>query len=192
MPLKRQKMERLAEIKKFLKEKSSNKAKESWRKFIPTSEKFYGVYISEINKIVSKYKSGGFGLVEKLWKSGYLEERILAAKILGKISKQNPDLTLKLINKFVDDILDWAVCDTLATQAIRPIAKIKQTELFELSRRLIKSKNLWKRRFGIVLLINFKKNGALKKELEAIIKCIENDKEYYVKKGANWIKRSLK
>lgn len=145
----------LTQIRTFLKEKSDSKAKESWRKFVPTSEKVHGVYLAEINKIVSKYKSGGFELVEKLWRGGYLEERILAAKILGAISKQNPELTLKLVNRYVSDIIDWAVCDTLATQGIRPIAKVKQKEILGQSKKWVKSKNPWQRRFGIVLLINF-------------------------------------
>jgi len=88
--------------------------------------------------------------------------------------------------------VDWAVCDTLATQGIRSITEIKQKEIFELSRKLMKSTNPWKRRFEIVLLINFKKEKSLRKEIEAIIKQVENDKEYYVKKAIDWIKRSLK
>lgn len=184
-------MEQLTEIRKFLKEKSSGKAKESWRKFVPASEKVHGVYLYKINKIVSKYKSGGFKLVEKLWDSGYLEERILAAKILGKICKQNPELTLEFLSKFANDITDWAVCDTLATQGIKALTDIKQKEIFELSKRFVKSKNAWKRRFGIVLLINFAKNKSLKKEIKGIVKNTESDKEYYVKKAMNWIEREL-
>jgi 3-methyladenine DNA glycosylase AlkD len=185
-------MQQLTEIRKFLKGKSNNKAKESWRKFVPTSEKVYGVYLSEVNKIVSKYTSGGFELVESLWKSGYLEERLLAAKILGKICKKDPERALNLVKKFVNDIVDWAVCDTLATQGIRPIRKTKQQEIFELSKKLVKSKNLWKKRFGVVLLINFKKEKPLRKKIKEILNQVEGDKEYYVKKAIEWIKRSLK
>ena len=130
-------MKELTEIREFLKEKSNNKAKESWRKFVPTSEKVYGVYLAEINKIVLEYKSGGFELVKELWKNGYLEERILATKILGKVCKKDPDLTLILIKEFVNDIVDWAVCDTLATQGVRPISKIKQKEIFALDRKSV-------------------------------------------------------
>jgi hypothetical protein len=43
-------MKELIEIRKFLKEKS----KESWRKFVPFSEKVYEVYLTEINKIIDK------------------------------------------------------------------------------------------------------------------------------------------
>lgn len=179
------------EIRNFLKERSDKKAKESWRRFVPTSEKVHGVYVSELNKIVTKCKPGGFSLVEDLWKSRYLEERILAAKLLGKICKQDPDLTLKLITRLVEDIADWAVCDTLATQGIRQIAEIRQKELFKLSQKLIRSENIWKRRFGIVLLTNFKNKG-LRKEIKDIIKQLETDKEHYIKKALDWIKKDLR
>lgn len=182
-------MKQLTEIRRFLKQKSNDKARESWRKFVPSSEKVHGVYLSEINKIVGKYKSGGFEVVKELWKTGYLEERILASKILGKICKKDPELSLRLINKFVDDIADWAVCDTLATQGVRAIAKIKQKEIFVLSKKLIKSKNLWKRRFAIVLLINFKKEKSLRKQVLSIIRKVENHKEPYVKKAVEWVNR---
>jgi 3-methyladenine DNA glycosylase AlkD len=46
-----------------------------------------------------------------------LEEKFLAAKILGRISRKDPELTLALVDKFVDSITNWAVCDTLATQS---------------------------------------------------------------------------
>ncbi len=185
-------MKELIEIRKYLKEKSSSKARESFQRFVSKSEKCYGVYLAEINKLVPKYASCGFKLVEKLWKSYYIEEKILAAKILGKICKKDPNKTLKLIESFLNDISNWAVCDTLATQGIRAIAKIKKKEIFELSKKLIKSKNPWKRRFAIVLLLNFKKDISSRKEIEKILKQAENDEEYYVKKAIDWIKRSFK
>ncbi len=122
-----------------------------------------------------------------------MEEKILAAKILGKICKKNPKLTLNLINEFTHNIENWAVCDTLATQAVRPIAKIKQKEILKLSKKLIKSKNPWERRFAIILLINFKKEKSLKKEIESIIKEAEDngERDYYVKKALLWVKQVL-
>ncbi len=58
-------MKELIEIRELLKDKSNNKAKDSWRKFVPSSKKIYGVYLSEVNKLVSEYKSGGFELVKE-------------------------------------------------------------------------------------------------------------------------------
>jgi len=179
----------LSEIQKVLKEKSNEKVKASFQKFIPSSQKVYGVKVPELNKLAIKYKSGGFEIVKELWKSGFFEEKLLASKILGKICKKNPEKTLQFLKVFSKDICDWAVCDTLATQGIRGIAKTKQKEIFEISKKLIQSKNFWERRFAIVLLINFTKNKNLRKEINEVIKNVENDEEYYIKKAVEWVKR---
>ncbi len=179
------------EIQKILKINSNEKVKASIKKFIPTAERVYGVKSSVLNNLVRKIKSQDFKLVEELWKSGIFEERLLATKILGKICKKDPERTLEIIKKFSKEISDWAVCDTLATQGIRRIIKTKQEEIFKISKELIKSKNLWERRFGIVLLINFTKDEVLKGEIKELIKTVENDKEFYVKKAVVWIKRKM-
>ena len=133
-----------------------------------------------------------FDLVEKLWQSGTFEERLLAAKILGKFSNKNPERTLELIKRFSKDISDWAVCDTLATQGIRKIAKAKQKEIFALSKKYISSKNLWQRRFAAVLLIELNRSGFDKKEIKKLAEKIKDDKEPYIKKAIIWLDKELK
>jgi len=182
----------VAGIRKILKNRSSRKVRESAKKFIPTIEKQYGVKTLVLNEIVKEIKEPDFDLVEKLWKSKYFEEKLLASKILGKICKKNPGKTLRLIKKFSKDISDWAVCDTLASQGIRKIVIIKQKEIFEISKKLIKSKNLWQRRFALVLLINFTKDKNSKREIGEILKKVKNDKEHYVQKAIVWLKNELK
>jgi len=182
----------LAEIRKILKNKSSRKVRESTKKFVPTIEKQYGAKALVLNEIVKKIKEPDFDLVERLWKSEYFEEKLLASKILGKICKKNPEKTLKLIKKLSKDISDWAVCDTLACHGIRKIVIIKQKEIFEISEELIKSKNLWQRRFALVLLVNFTKDKNLKKEIEKNLKKVKDDKEHYVQKAIIWLKNELK
>lgn len=182
----------LEEIRRILKNKSSRKVRESAKKFVPTIKKQYGAKALVLNEIVKKIKEPDFDLVERLWKSEYFEEKLLASKILGKICKKNPEKTLKLIKKFSKDISDWAVCDTLACYGIRKIVIIKQKEIFEISKELIKSKNLWQRRFALVLLVNFTKDKNLKKEIEKILKKVKDDKEHYVKKAIIWLKNELK
>lgn len=181
----------LLEIQKILREKSNEKVKASFQKFIPSSQKVYGVKVPELNALSIKYKNGGFELIEELWKSGTFEEKLLSTKILGRVCKKDPERALLFIERFSKEISDWAVCDTLATQGIRGITKIKQREIFEFSKKLIRSKNPWERRFAVVLLINFTKNKNLKKEINRIISKVENDKEYYVKKAVEWIKKKL-
>lgn len=182
---------RLSDIKKTLKNKSSAKARASAKKFVPTIQKFYGARAAVLNEIMRKIKEPDFELCEKLWQSGFFEERLLAAKILGKICPTDPKKTLRLIQKFSRDIEDWCVCDTLAMQGIRRIAAAEQKEIFKISRRLVKSKNLWQRRFALVLLINYYKDKKLEKQIRRIMKQVENDEAYYVKKAIVWLKAEL-
>jgi hypothetical protein len=57
---------------------------------VSSAKKVYGVKIPILNEIVRKIKKPNFNLVEKLWKDRAFEEKLLAAKILEKISKKNP------------------------------------------------------------------------------------------------------
>jgi len=70
------------------------------------------------------------------------EEQLLAVKILGNFANKDPERTIKLVEKFSKNISDWAICDALAIQGIRKIAKDKQKEIFTLSKKYISSKNL--------------------------------------------------
>lgn len=182
----------LSEIRKILRSKSGKKTKAAWQKSTPTAKKMYGVMVPVLNEIAKKIKVADFGLVEKLWRSGVLEERTLAAKILGKICKKDLAKTLGLIEKFSRDILDWPSCDTLATQGIRKIAKIKQKDIFGLAQKYISSKNFWQRRFAIVLLVELSRHGFNKKKIEKLAKKVEGDKEHYVKRAIVWLKSELK
>ena len=181
----------LRDIQKILTRKSDPKAIESFQKFIPSSQNVYGVKVPILNELAKRYKSGGFDLVEKLWKSGAFEEKLLAAKILGKVCKKDPKKTIELIQQFSSDISDWAVCDTLGTQGVRGIAKIKQNEIFNLAKKFVKSEYMWQRRMGVVLLINYSKENNLRDEIRKIIKPLEKDNEHYIKKAMIWIEKGL-
>ena len=182
-------MKELTEIRKILKEHAGESR--TTLKFIPTAGKYYGIKVPLLNKLARKYSYAGFELVERLWESKILEEQLLAAKILGRICKQNPEKTLKLLKKFVKSIDNWATCDTLATQSIRKIIQIKKEEIFKLSETLIKSKNPWQRRFALVLLTNLAKEKDNRQRILEILKQVEKDKNYYVKKAVLWVKRSI-
>jgi 3-methyladenine DNA glycosylase AlkD len=145
-----------------------------------------------LNVLAKKYKEGGFDLVKELWNSGAFEEKLLAAKMLNVICKKDPELSLKLVSSFSKDISNWAVCDTVGMQALKPVAKKIQKEIFGLSVKLIKSKNLWERRLSLVIIEVYTKDKTLQPEIMKRVKALENDDEYYVKKAVDWIKRNFK
>jgi 3-methyladenine DNA glycosylase AlkD len=182
----------LSSITQTLVAKSDAKAKAAFQKFIPTSQNVYGVRVPLLNELARKHKEGGFQLVQALWKSGAFEERLLAAKILGRICKQDPKLALKLTKRFASEITDWAVCDTLGMQGVKGIASQETATIFGLSKSLIKSNNFWERRLAIVLLTHFAKDRSLRQAIEAIVNQVRQDKEHYVTKAVQWIERDLR
>ena len=182
----------LKEIQEQLKLKSTSEGKLATQKFVPNSQKVYGTRMPVINELAKLYKGGGFDLVRALWSSGAYEERVLAAKLLNKICKKDPDQALELVEKFSKDISDWAVCDTIGMQALKPIAVTKEKKIFTLSHRLSSSKNLWQRRLSLVLVEVYTKNIKLHSAINALLKKQQTDEEYYVVKAVEWISRNLK
>jgi len=181
----------LRQVQDELKEHSTPEAKGAALKFVPNAEKVYGIRTPVLNIMAKKYKAGGFDLVKELWDSGAFEERLLAAKLLNVICKKDPSLSLKLVGSFSKDISNWAVCDTIGMQSLKPVAKKIQKEIFDLSARLVKSKNLWERRLSLVIIEVFTKDNSLQSEIMRRVKLLENDEEYYVKKAVVWIKTNF-
>lgn len=182
----------LKQIQEELRAKATSEAKAAAMKFVPGAVKVYGVRNPVLNEMAKKYKEGGFELVKELWTAGAFEERLLAAKMLRLICKKDPALSIGMVADFSKDISDWAVCDTLGMQSLKPIAGLKQEEIFDLSKKLLRSESFWERRLSLVLLEVYTKDQSLQPEIMKRVKLLENDKEYYVKKAVVWIKTNFK
>ena len=182
----------LVEIQKILKAEGTSEAKAFFQKAVPTPLHIYGVKAPLIDGLVKKYKGEGFDLVEDLWKAGSLEERIMAAKVLGAICKRDPDRTLVFLEKFTPELEDWAVCDGLGVGGMRGISKIKENEIWELALKYQKSKHIWTRRMGIILMLHYAKDIKYRRRIEQRISALSDDKEHYIKKAIVWMNRVLK
>ena len=182
----------LKQIQQELKVNSTPEAKAAALKFVPNAEKVYGIRTPVLNMMAKKYKEYGFDLVKELWRSGAFEEKLLAAKLLNVICKKDPELSLKLVTGFTKDISDWAVCDAIGMQSLKPVSKKIQKEIFALSARLLKSKSLWERRLSLVIIEVYTKDKSLQPEIMRRVNILEDDEEYYVRKAVDWIKRNFK
>ena len=184
--------ERVSSIKQALATNSNEKAKGAVRKFIPTSQRVYGVRLPLLNQMAKEHREGGFELAEALWKSGAFEEKLLAAKLLGSSCKKDPDRALTLAKTFAAQISDWAVCDTLGMQGVKGIASEKQIQLLAWSNKLVKSRNPWERRLSLVLLTHFVKDKSSRTQIEKTLARLGGDKEHYVKKAVEWLQKDLR
>lgn len=182
----------LKAIQKVLKENASPEGKAAHEKFVPGLQMAYGTRAPVVNGLVKQLKDADFNLVEELWKCRHIEEKILAAKLLGRIAKKNPGKTLSLIKKFSGDVTDWAVCDTLAMQAPKKLNKTHSKEIFQIANSYIISKNLWQRRLAVVLVEWYTRDKSYHPAIRQLLKKVENDNEYYVKKAVIWINRNFR
>jgi 3-methyladenine DNA glycosylase AlkD len=178
-------------IQKLLKENSTPEALAANKKFVPGSTRSYGVRNPLLNELSVQFKTGGFELIKILWDAGAYEEKIIAAKILQKIAKKNPERSLQLIAYFAPGIDNWAVCDTVGMQSLQTIVKTHQKEIFDLAKKYNRSANLWERRLSLVLVEWYTRDKALHDEIKKLVKPLENDSEYYVKKAVVWINKNF-
>lgn len=181
----------IREIWQKLKTAATPEGKAATRKFVPDAEGVYGVRMPFLNELAREYRKGGFELVETLWEAGAYEERILAAKLLGKLCKKDPQKALALVTRFSSGISNWAVCDALGMQALKPAAPLIREEIFQLAEKLVGSDNSWERRYSLVLVEVFTKDPTAHSRIMKLVRTLEKDEAYYVKKAVEWIKRNL-
>lgn len=178
-------------IQKILKAKANKENAGFFQKMVPGKQKVYGIKVPELNLIVQQYKSFSFGLAKELWTSGALEEKIIAIKIMEKTGKKDPVELLKLFKEFSKTIDNWAVCDGLGMQFLRGIVKTHAKEIFALAAKYNHSKNPWQRRLSLVMVEWYTRHKEHAAEIKKLVKNLEGDDEYYVKKAIVWINRNL-
>jgi 3-methyladenine DNA glycosylase AlkD len=182
----------LKAIQKILIENSTPEAKAAHQKFVPGGkEKIYGVRNPVLNKLARQFKAGGFELVKQTWKAGSLEEKLLAIKMLGMIAKKDPERSLELTQLFAKNIGNWAVCDAIGMQGLKPILKTHQKEIFALAKKYNHSPDFWQRRLSLVLVEWYTRVKELHPEIKKLVKALENDEEYYVRKAVVWINKNF-
>lgn len=181
----------LQAIQKLLTAHSDKAAVEANNKFIPGEKRVYGVRNPVINDLTKQFKEGGFALIKELWQAGAYEERLMAVKMIGYVAKKEPAKALQCVQDFASELDNWAICDTLGTQSLKPIVKTHQEQIFALAKKYNLSEDLWQRRLSLVLVEYYTRDKKLIPEINKLVKALEGDKEYYVKKAVIWIKKNI-
>ena len=123
---------------------------------------FLGIRVPVTREVARKFRELPFGLVLKLVKSKYHEERQLALFMLVALFKKGDDQEKKNIYEayldHTDTINNWDLVDGSAHQIVGGY-------LFERDRKplykLVKSKSLWERRISIIATYHFIKKMIL-------------------------------
>ena len=184
--------QQLKEIQKTLSAKADKNNIAFFLKMVPGKQKIYGVKTPELNLLAQQYKDYSFDLANELWASGALEEKIIAIKIMEKKGKTDPGKLLALFKRFSKQIDNWAVCDGLGMQFLSSIRKTHAKEIFLLADQYNHSKNSWQRRLSLIMVEWYTRIGEHHDEIKKLVKNLEKDDEYYVKKAVVWINKNFR
>jgi 3-methyladenine DNA glycosylase AlkD len=184
--------QQLKEIQRTLASQADKENRKFFEKMVPGQQKIYGVKTPALNLLAQQFKAYSFDLSKELWTSGALEEKIIAIKIMEKMGKKDPLQLLQLFKQFSKKIDNWAVCDGLGMQFLRGIVKTHSNDIFELATRLSDSRNFWQRRLSLVMVEWYTRDKEYHERIKKLVKSLEGDDEYYVKKAVIWINRNFK
>jgi 3-methyladenine DNA glycosylase AlkD len=182
-------------IRKELIQSANGKAKLSAERYFIGGIKLYGVITPEVNRISKSYfkniedksKSNIFSLCEELWKSGFVEESIVACHWAYNIYKEYIPVDFKVFDKWVKNYLNnWASCDTLCNHAVGTFVEMFPEYLTSL-KEWAKSENRWVKRASSVSLIIPARRGKFLKDIFDIADILHSDKDDMVQKGYGWM-----
>jgi 3-methyladenine DNA glycosylase AlkD len=137
------------------------------RRFIPGMAESHGVPLPALRIIAAELvKWGGgrlpqaFALVERLWRNGSRDERVIAAKMLERMGKREWAKTLELAASFVKDIRNWEECDQLACFGLRYVVQRHPKAVLPRCEAWVQEEGKWARRFGAAVLTSLPKDKA--------------------------------
>jgi 3-methyladenine DNA glycosylase AlkD len=157
--------------------------------------KVHGVRMGEVGKISRLWfqqikgmpKRDIFALCEEFWKTGYLEEAVIACNWAESLHKQYEPADFKIFEHWVHDYLtNWADCDTLCNHTIGTFVMMYPEYVAEL-KKWAKSSNRWVRRAAAVTLIIPARKGLFLNDILEIADTLLLDKDDMVRKGYGWM-----
>ena len=148
----------------------------------------------ELGKKLKKSPDDAFDILYSLWERESREERLITSHVLHKLVDVSPRRVEAFVWKEMGGIGNWEVCDALATKALGPLMVWKTNEMLKKIKKLIKDKDRWVRRLGILSLLSLAHQGAGFKRVEPVLKMLDpvmEDPEGDVKKAAAWVIRDF-
>ena len=166
---------------KQLQRLSNKQIFEDVKKYIKSSHTFYETRVPEL-KVLAKRLHEEYDLKKfyrvfnKLWNSGYHEEKSLAIHTL-QLYKDNFDLeTWKFLKQKLKDIKSWDKLDSVSINITGEIL-IKNRSLEKDIFAMTNSKNIWLKRMGIMSTIPLIKINDTEFPLKIIKNCLYSKEE---------------
>lgn len=152
------------------------------KKLIPdTKKEIIGVRAPLIKKIIKE--NNDFTLISNFFQEKHVfhEEFLLHGLLIATIKDVNQ--ALSLLSEFVNQIDNWAVCDS--TVSALKIFKKYPKQALDFAKKSILSPNPYVVRFGVVILLDYFLDDNFSNEIITLVKNISSE-HYYVNMAIAW------
>ena len=140
-----------------------------------------------LRSLVGYPKQDLLELCEELWKSGYLEDAIMACVWSESLHKKFEPADFAVFERWLSDYVNnWADCDTLCNHTIG-LFLMKYPDYVTKLKVWAMSPNRWLRRGSAVSLIIPARKGMFLDDTLEIASILLTDKEDLVQKGYGWM-----
>jgi len=189
-----------AELHELLRSLGSEEQAAGARLYIPGMGESYGVPVpvlriiaAELTKWGRRHLTEAFALVKRLWHNGSRDERVIAAKILERLGKREPERTLELAASFVGDIRNWEECDQLACFGLRYVVQRHPEAVLSRCQTWVQDEDKWTRRFGVAILTSLPKDKSYQpSEREfTVLDAVMADEAREVQDAVAWALREI-
>ncbi|HUX96473.1 MAG TPA: DNA alkylation repair protein [Bacteroidales bacterium] len=169
--------------------------KEAGERFFREKVNLYGLKAAQIKNIsnahykaiADKSKENIFALCEELFRSGIMEESLVACTWSYNIRKQFNSSDFQLFEEWVNNYVNnWATCDTLCNHTVGTFIEM-YPDYIESLKRWAHSRNRWMKRASAVSLIVPAKKGMFLNDIFEIADILHSDSDDMVQKGYGWM-----
>ncbi len=154
-------------------------------------DRFLGIVVPVIRKLVKQYQDTPIGEVKKLLSSAIHEERLLALLMLVQRYEKGDDGLKKIVYDLylesTEYINNWDLVDLSAEKIVGPYLRDRARRPLY---RLAKSKSLWERRIAVISTFHYIKNRDYGDTL-AISGLLLDDEEDLIHKAVGWMLREV-
>ena len=174
---------------------ADEKIRISGERFFKEEVHLYGLKSADVSKISKrnfsilpdKSKEFLYGLCEEFWRSGYLEEAVIACNWSYNMHKfYEPDDLMLFERWIIRYVTNWAACDTFCNHTVGTAIEMYPDEISRLLQWTTHSLR-WMRRASAVSLIVPAKKGLFLSEIFKIADNLLADNDDMVRKGYGWM-----
>ena len=129
---------------------------------------------------------GALRIADGLFRSGNMDEAAVATGIVGRFQRRIAPGHFATLNRWVDDVQDWASCDSLCGDLIGPLIRDHPNLIRRLG-RWTRARHRWRRRAAVVSLIPLARTGERLPEIFGMTGRLLGDADVMVQKGVGWL-----